>query len=189
MPQIRLTKELSGRILDIGGGGEGVIGRVYGMEVTAIDNSACELAEAPDNCEKLLMDACRMTFADSSFDHATAFFSLMYMSRPEQARALCETCRVLKPGGTLTLWDAVIAENAPNPFLIDLDIDADGQWLHTTYGVGKEDAAQNAESLAQLCEAAELRVENVQQADECFVIHCRKEAEACEKCKACEETE
>ena len=42
---ISILKEFSGRILDVGGGGEGVIGRVYGPQVTAIDISAEELAE------------------------------------------------------------------------------------------------------------------------------------------------
>ena len=37
MAGIHLEKSLVGRILDIGGGGEGIIGRVYGQSVTAID--------------------------------------------------------------------------------------------------------------------------------------------------------
>lgn len=40
MQIVHVKRELSGRILDIGGGGEGVIGRVYGPQVTAIDISA-----------------------------------------------------------------------------------------------------------------------------------------------------
>lgn len=36
--KIALKKELTGSILDIGGGGEGIIGRLYGSRVTAIDN-------------------------------------------------------------------------------------------------------------------------------------------------------
>lgn len=35
---IQLNRELAGKILDIGGGGEGIIGRLYGRQVTAIDN-------------------------------------------------------------------------------------------------------------------------------------------------------
>ena len=57
MRTVCIPKELSGRILDIGGGGEGVIGRVYGPQVTAIDVSVEELAEAPEGFEKLVMDA------------------------------------------------------------------------------------------------------------------------------------
>lgn len=43
-----LRKELDGEILDVGGGGEGTIGRLYGSQVTAIDNRQEELDEAPD---------------------------------------------------------------------------------------------------------------------------------------------
>ena len=48
--KITLKKELTGSILDIGGGGEGIIGRLYGSRVTAIDNREEELDEAPDSC-------------------------------------------------------------------------------------------------------------------------------------------
>ena len=52
-----LRKELDGTVLDIGGGGEGIIGRLYADQVTAIDNRQEELDEAPGACRKLLMDA------------------------------------------------------------------------------------------------------------------------------------
>lgn len=39
--------EVEGRILDIGSGGEGIIGRLMGEQVIAIDPSARELEEAP----------------------------------------------------------------------------------------------------------------------------------------------
>ena len=57
MNDIWVRSELKGTILDIGGGGEGIIGRVYGQQVTAIDNRQEELDGAPDNGHKLLMDA------------------------------------------------------------------------------------------------------------------------------------
>lgn len=44
---ITLSRDLHGSILDIGGGGEGVIGLLYGSQVTAIDNRQEELDEAP----------------------------------------------------------------------------------------------------------------------------------------------
>ena len=37
MTVISLKKRLHGRILDVGGGGEGVIGRLYPRQVVAID--------------------------------------------------------------------------------------------------------------------------------------------------------
>ena len=62
---IKLCRELKGTVLDIGGGGEGVIGQLYGKQVTAIDNRQEELDEAPDCCEKVLMDATQMTFRET----------------------------------------------------------------------------------------------------------------------------
>ncbi len=81
MNDIWVRSELKGTILDIGGGGEGIIGRVYGQQVTAIDNRQEELDEAPDNGHKLLMDASALAFQDGFFDNVTFFYSLMYMSK------------------------------------------------------------------------------------------------------------
>ena len=47
MTTLWLTQELTGSILDVGGGGEGIIGRRYGSAVTVIDNRQEELDEAP----------------------------------------------------------------------------------------------------------------------------------------------
>lgn len=96
MHQINLEKTLSGSILDIGGGGEGVIGQVYSRQVTAIDNNEQELMEAPGDCRKLPMDAADLRFADESFSHATFFYSLMYMDGNTQQKALAEAARILK---------------------------------------------------------------------------------------------
>lgn len=50
---IKIESDLKGSILDVGGGGEAVIGQVYGDRVTAIDNRQEELDEAPTCCTKL----------------------------------------------------------------------------------------------------------------------------------------
>ena len=50
---ITLAQEMKGFILDIGGGGEGIIGRVYGHQVTAIDKCQDELDEAPGGYQKI----------------------------------------------------------------------------------------------------------------------------------------
>ncbi len=151
MTQLSINRELDGEILDIGGSGEGVIGRVYGDPVTAIDKRAEELDEAPGGFQKQVIKACQMTFADERFDHATAFFSLMYMTKEEMRLALAQTYRVLKNGGSLLIWDARIEADTANPFLIDLWIDAGGTPIRVTYGVVKDDASQNVESMVELC--------------------------------------
>ena len=96
MLNLVLKKTLQGNILDIGGGGEGIMGRIYQAQVTAIDNRQEELDEAPGGFRKLLMDARALAFPDASFDHVTAFYALMYMSKPVQAQAVAEAARVLR---------------------------------------------------------------------------------------------
>lgn len=66
---LTLNRELNGKILDIGGGGEGVIGRLYTNQVVAIDIRQDELDEAPTGFEKILMDATQLDFKDNSFDY------------------------------------------------------------------------------------------------------------------------
>ena len=170
---IELKKELKGRILDIGGGGEGVIGRLYRLQVTAIDNRQEELDEAPDCFEKLLMDATQMTFADSSFDNVTLFYTLMFMKSPEQQKTLCEAARVLKPNGEIHIWDCNIESAYPEPFCIEVDACLPDERIQTTYGIGKLDT-QSADSIKAMCEFAGLRIENVMIDGKHFFIKCRK---------------
>lgn len=148
---IKLQADLRGSILDIGGGGEGVIGRLYGRRVVAIDNRQEELDEAPGGFEKILMDARHLTFEDASFDHVTFFYSLMFMDAETQKQALAEAFRVLNPGGSLRIWDAEIPSAYPEPFLADLDIDLNGERLHTTFGIVSDIKDQTAESVAAIC--------------------------------------
>lgn len=109
LPKVSLTLqdfEADGRILDIGGGGEGVIGRLKGSQVLAIDLHQSELDEAPDGFEKQVMDARAMSFADRSFTAVCAFFSLMYMPNPEDLQKVFkEAWRVMSPGGVFRIWD------------------------------------------------------------------------------------
>jgi len=68
-----------GYILDIGGGGRGVIGKLKGERVIAIDPSKRELEEAPAGPLKIIMDARDLQFLDGTFSTATSFFTLMYI--------------------------------------------------------------------------------------------------------------
>lgn len=167
---LKLARELTGEILDVGGGGEGIIGRAYGPRVTAIDNRQEELDEAPEGPRKLLMDAAALAFPDASFHHVTFFFSLMYMPHPVQERAISEAARVLRPGGCLHIWDAEIACAYPEPFLAELDIDAAGEAVHTTYGIVDPDAAQDSGRFLRLCQSAGLRLVRRQERDGCFYL-------------------
>ena len=100
--------EAAGYVLDIGGGGEGIIGRMKPRQVVAIDLYKSELLEAPPGPLKIVMDATDLKFLDSSFDTVTAFFSLMYMKPEVQKKVFAEVLRVLRPGGRWLIRDAVI---------------------------------------------------------------------------------
>lgn len=97
-----------GLILDVGGGGEGVVGRIKGRQVIAIDRSREELVDAPAGPLKIVMDATDQRFLDESFDTATLFYTLLFVPGPSHAALFGELFRVLRPGGRLWLWNSVI---------------------------------------------------------------------------------
>lgn len=148
---LNINREMKGRILDIGGGGEGVIGRLYKNQVIAIDNCQEELDEAPNCCSKVLMDATHLEFSSREFDHVTFFYSLMFMNTETQKQALAEAARVLKVGGALHIWDAEIASAYPVPFRVDLDIQLDDEVIHTTFGCASDVINQNATTFTSIC--------------------------------------
>ena len=101
--------ESSGYILDIGGGGEGVIGVLKGEQVIAIDAQKRELEEAADGPLKIVMDARNLQFLDGSFSTATAFFALMYLkAESDYQQVFAEAFRVLRPGGQFLIWDVSV---------------------------------------------------------------------------------
>ena len=72
----------SNLILDVGGGGEGLASRIGKHQVCAIDFRLSEIREAqihdaPSNW--FACDARALCFTESTFDHATIWFSLGYM--------------------------------------------------------------------------------------------------------------
>ena len=173
MTTLWLTQELTGSILDVGGGGEGIIGRRYGSAVTVIDNRQEELDEASCSCRKLRMDASSLSFAGASFENVTFFYSLMYMNRPVQKAALVEAVRVLKPGGRLLLWDCEIACAYPEPFLAELDVRWAQERVCTTYGVVKSDP-QSMEDFLNLCRGNGLTLLKTETASGHFYLEFRK---------------
>ncbi len=137
-----MVKEIEGSILDIGGGGEGIVYRVYLGQVVSIDNLLEELEESPDGPRKIVMDARQIAIPNEYFDNATAFFSFMYMPKLDHPSVIAEIKRILKNHGNFYLWEPDI--ETANPFIAELEINANGCQLNTTYGVYKEDTFQNA---------------------------------------------
>ena len=168
---------MEGRILDIGGGGEGVIGQFKGKQVVSIDYSKSELEEAPDNeALKIIMDANDLKFLDDTFDTITAFYSVMYIPINDHKRVLQEIYRVLKPGGDFLLWDLTIPERSieeKDIILVILNVKFKDKILDTGYGV-KWDKIQDANHFIDLGKVVGFEVLEQQEEKNIFYIKFRK---------------
>ena len=128
-----------GLILDIGGGGEGVIGRLKGPQVIAIDLLKRELEDAPAGpLLKIVMDGRDLKFLDGAFPTATVFFTFMYIAPPDHGQVLKEIHRVLAAGGRLLIWDVEFPRKTdPRQSVIQypLHITLPNMAINTGYGV------------------------------------------------------
>ncbi len=131
--------KLEGRILDIGGGGQGVIGQFKGEQVVAIDPNKGELEEAPSiNDLKIIMDAKDLKFLDNTFDTTTAFYTFMYIPAEDHEVIFKEIHRVLTRNGEFVLWDAIIPNRGDDKrdiFFIELKIKISDKIIDAGYGV------------------------------------------------------
>jgi len=162
-PQAKVFLEKpEGRVLDVGGGGEGTIAKACGRETVSVDISKGEINEARSRgavANWVLCDACSMPFRNDAFDVVTFFFSLMYFKTFERKHAvMVEAKRVLKSEGLLYLWDAVIRER-PNLYVVFVEANLpDGEKIYTGYGVkGKEEKEQTLELVNRLALEAGFR--------------------------------
>ncbi len=170
---ITLVSELTGSILDIGGGGEGIIGRLYLNQVTAIDNNIKELEEAPSGFAKLVMDATLLEFEEHAYHHVTFFYTLMYMTTEEQERAIQEAARVCKKEGLIHIWDCQIGSAYPDPFVVQLTINLPHETINTTYGIIKA-GQQSIDSITAMCEQAGLAMVSARMNNGSFKLVYRK---------------
>lgn len=88
------------RVLEIGGGRSGLASLLYpGASITNIDLDFSLLGQGPgaSRYRYVCGDACRLPFADDSFDAVTLFDVLEHV--PDDARAAAEALRVTRPGG------------------------------------------------------------------------------------------
>jgi ubiquinone/menaquinone biosynthesis C-methylase UbiE len=113
-----LLRELSGSVLEIGAG-TGATLPLYPKAVTRL--VMCEPdphmrrkleAKRPAGVEVSPASIEELPFPEKSFDAVVS--SLVLCSVPDQAAALAQIRRVLKPGGRLVFLEHVLAEGKPN---------------------------------------------------------------------------
>lgn len=110
----RIMEEMAGRVLEVGAG--------TGASFSYYPDDAQVIATEPDphmlkRAEKRLAEMNRpnvelrqapaesLPFDDASFDHVLS--TLVFCSVRDQAKALAEARRVLKPGGTFRFWEHI----------------------------------------------------------------------------------
>ncbi len=150
-----------GCILDIGGGGEGIIGVLKGRQVVAIDLIKRELADAPPGPLKIVMDARDLKFLDGSFNTATAFFTFTYIQASDHEQVFKELSRVLVPGGRLLIWDVNFPKKADRQrefALFPLTIHLPDKVVNTGYGVRWPADEQGLSQFASLAQKIGLKV-------------------------------
>ena len=168
-----------GLILDIGGGGEGVIAQLKGKQVIAIDLSKRELDEVPaasDPLLKIVMDARDLKFVDRSFATSTVFFTFMYIDSADHAKVFQEIHRVLKPGGRLLVWDPVFPrKDDPDrvAILFPLRITLPRTVVNTGYGVPFREG-QGADHFVGLAKTAGFRIVSRKDEQGWFMLEMKK---------------
>ncbi len=130
--------DASGFVLDLGGGGEGIIGRLKGGRVIAIDADRDELEEAPDGPLKIVMDARDLQFLDGAFQVVTSFFTLMYLDKEDHRQVFEEAWRVLQPGGRFLIWGMSVPQRRDEEqdvLVLPLVVKLPSAEVETGYGI------------------------------------------------------
>ncbi len=129
-----LLQDLSGRVVEVGAGNglnfahyPATVTEVLAIEpeptLRAIAQQAAARAPVPVSVREGTADA--VPLEDGEMDAAVA--SLVLCSVPDQARALAELHRVLRPGGELRFYEHVIARCQPKRAILQL-ADRSGLW-------------------------------------------------------------
>ena len=128
-----------GPILDIGGGGEGLVSRIERDKVCVLDLRMSEIREAQihgHSANWFVADGRNLCFNDEVFDIVTMWFSLGYMRDWETKRAVLEEAyRVLKMDGRLSILASHIPKTGASLIFWATFTFPDGVLSKTGYGV------------------------------------------------------
>ena len=166
--------ETDGFILDIGGGGQGIIGKLNRKQVIAIDTSERELKETQNEALKVVMDATDLKFLPESFDVCTCFFSLMYIPNDKHLKVFREAYRVLKKDGKLLVWDVRIPQKHGDykAFMVRLKVRLPNEEIEAGYGVRWK--LQNIEYYKELAQKTKFRITNEWSKSQIFYLEMSK---------------
>jgi len=166
--------ETDGFILDIGGGGQGIIGKLNAKQVIAIDTSEKELRDTQNEALKVVMDATDLKFLPESFDVCTSFFSLMYIPNDKHLKVFREAYRVLKNYGKLLVWDVKIPEKRGDykAFMVRLKVRLPNEEIEAGYGVRWK--LQNIEYFKELAQKTKFKIIDEWSEGEIFYLEMSK---------------
>jgi len=165
--------QTEGMILDIGGGGEGLVSRIEGPKVCAVDIRISEIREAqihgpPSNW--FVGDGQALCFQENSFDVVTLWFSLGYMSNWSiKQKVLEEAHRVLGESGRLSILASRIPESCERLIFWGHFTFPDGTISQIGYGVrgGQE---QTLERITKLLSDIGFKIRSHEDNNEWFEI-------------------
>ena len=170
--------DATGLILDIGGGGEGVIGNLKGKQVVAIDPNKQELERAAAGPLKIIMDATDLQFLDETFSTVTSFYTLMYIKEAgSRGQVFAEAFRVLTPGGRFLIWDAVLPprfDEEKDMAVLSLTIKLPDEEVDAGYGVLWPEEGRGLTYYVRLAEDAGFEVDSQREEGKRLFLGLRK---------------